>query len=86
MKLLLFGLVIMASVAADSQYLPVLKSALNAILQQKSAEWDDSGLILGFRHGDETLTLTAGYNDMVFSSPVTFLSPSWFVIIDVDCR
>jgi len=46
-----------------------LNVTLYPILQAKSKEWADSGLVIALRHGNDTLELAAGFNDMVAAPP-----------------
>ena len=41
-----------------------LTAALQPILDAKSTRWAHSGMVLGFRRGNDTFALAAGYNDM----------------------
>jgi len=56
--------------ANKTQLITDLTASLTSILEQKSKQWANSGLLVGFRHQNQTLQLAAGYNDMVTEPPL----------------
>jgi len=55
----------------DSSLIRNLTYVLKPVLATKSAQWSNAGVVMGFRHRNDTLTMAAGYNDHVANISTT---------------